>query len=78
MLFVFSTPVFADSFDVSFNDDKFTTGDAMVISGQISEMGMPIIAMSIFDPDGKILSANNLEIVDYTFGKSIQIGRAHV
>ena len=73
MLFVFSTPVFADSFDVSFNDDKFTTGDAMVISGQISEMGMPIIAMSIFDPDGKILSANNLEIVDYTFGKSIPL-----
>jgi len=68
---VFSTPVFADSFDVSFNNNNFQTGDVLEISGQIFEMGMPIIAMSIFDPDEKILSANNLEIVDDSFEKSI-------
>ena len=32
------------------------------ISGEILDYGMPIIAMSVYDPDGKILSANNLEI----------------
>ncbi len=33
---------------------------------------MPIIAMSIYDPDGKILSANNLEILPQkTFSKTI-------
>jgi len=70
---IFSTPVFADSFDVGFNNNNFQTGDILEISGQIFEMGMPIIAMSIFDPDGKILSANNLEIIDDSFEKSIQL-----
>jgi len=65
--------VFADSFDVGFNNNNFQTGDILEISGQIFEMGMPIIAMSIFDPDGKILSANNLEIIDDSFEKSIQL-----
>jgi len=70
---LFSTPVFADSFDVSLNNEEFQTGDVLEISGQIFEMGMPIIAMSVFDPDGKILSANNLEIVDNSFEKYISL-----
>ena len=70
---LFSTPVFADSFDVSFNNEEFQTGDVLEISGQIFEMGMPIIAMSVFDPDGKILSANNLEIIDNSFEKSLTL-----
>ena len=33
---------------------------------------MPVIAMSVYDPDGKIISANNLEISsEQTFGKTI-------
>lgn len=67
----FVIPAFADSFDVTFNADNFQTGDTVVVSGEIFEMGMPIIAMSVYDPDGKILSANNLEITNGTFSKSI-------
>ena len=37
-------------------------GDSLIISGEIIEIGMPVIAMSIYDPDSKIVSVNNLEI----------------
>ena len=64
--------VFADSFNVAFNKDNFQTGETLVISGQIIDFGMPVIAMSIFDPDGKILSANNLDLSsDGSFSKSL-------
>ncbi|WP_428324749.1 tetratricopeptide repeat protein [Nitrosopumilus sp.] len=66
--------VFADSFNVSFNKDSFQTGDTLVISGQIIDFGMPVIAMSIFDPDGNILSANNLDLSsDGSFSKTIPL-----
>ena len=66
--------VFADSFNVSFNKDNYQTGDTLVISGQIIDFGMPVIAMSVFDPDGKIISANNLELSsDGSFSKAISL-----
>ncbi|KFM17207.1 hypothetical protein AAA799D11_00261 [Marine Group I thaumarchaeote SCGC AAA799-D11] len=66
--------VFADSFNVSFNKDGYQTGDTLVISGQIIDFGMPVIAMSVFDPDGKILSANNLDLSsDGSFSKTITL-----
>ena len=47
-------------------------GDTLVVSGTIVDFGMPIVAMIVYDPDGKILSANNLEISsDGSFSKSI-------
>ena len=64
--------VFADSFNVNFNQDNYQTGDTLVISGQIIDFGMPVIAMSVFDPDEKIISANNLELSsDGSFSKTI-------
>ncbi|ABX12247.1 tetratricopeptide repeat protein [Nitrosopumilus maritimus] len=66
--------VFADSFNVSFNQDSYQTGDTLVISGQIIDFGMPVIAMSIFDPDEKILTANSLELSsDGSFSKTIPL-----
>ena len=64
--------VFADSFDANFDKIFYNKGDSLTISGEILDFGMPIIAMSVFDPDGKILSANNLEITpEKTFSKTI-------
>ena len=63
--------VFAESFTVIFDKPVYSSGDSITVSGEILEFGMPVIAMSIYDPDGKILSANNLEISpDKTFSKS--------
>nr|WP_148704116.1 tetratricopeptide repeat protein [Nitrosopumilus piranensis] len=64
--------VFADLFNVNFDKSSYHTGDSLVISGQIVDFGMPVIAMSIFDPAGKILSANNVELSsDGSFSKTI-------
>ncbi|MFB5636655.1 MAG: tetratricopeptide repeat protein [Nitrosopumilus sp.] len=66
--------VFADTFSVSFDKELYDLGDSLTVSGQILELGMPVIAMSIYDPDGKILSANSLEITpEQTFSKTIQL-----
>ena len=54
--------MFADSFIVDLDKAAYFLGDSLTVSGEILEYGMPVIAMSIHDPDGKILSANNLEI----------------
>ena len=71
--FVFSE-VFADSFVLDFDKTQYNQGESLTISGEILDFGMPIIAMSIYDPDGKILSANNLEITaDKTFSKTINL-----
>lgn len=76
MLAVFSsvifTEVFADPLIVNFDKEFYDFGDSLIISGEIQEIRMPVIAMSIYDPDGKILSANNLEISsEKTFDKTI-------
>lgn len=69
---VIFTEVFADSLIVNFDKEFYDLGDSLTISGEIPEIGMPVIAMSIYDPDGKILSANNLEISpEKTFDKTI-------
>ena len=68
------TDVFADSFDVSFDKQVYSTGDLLTISGKISDFGMPVIAMKIYDPEGKILSANSLQIISQkTFTKTITL-----
>ena len=76
MLAVFSfmifTDVYADPLIVNFDKRFYDLGDSLTVSGEIQEIGMPVIAMSIYDPEGKILSANNLEISsEKTFDKTI-------
>jgi len=53
---------YADTISVEFDKEEYTIGDSLSVSGQISDFSMPVIAFSVFDPDGKILSANNLEL----------------
>jgi tetratricopeptide (TPR) repeat protein len=66
--------VFADSLIVSFDEEFYNLGDSLTINGEIPNVGMPVIAMSIYDPDGKILSANNLEITsENTFSKTLSL-----
>ncbi len=71
----FVSNVFAESeILVEFNQDGYQTGDSLTISGHIPEVTMPVIAMSVFDPDGTILSANNIEIdSENTFSKTIML-----
>ncbi len=69
---VIFTEVFADSLIINFDKQFYDLGDSLTVSGEVIEVVMPIIAMSIYDPDGKILSANNLEISsEKTFSKTI-------
>ena len=68
------TDAFADSFNVNFDKQFYDFGDPLIVSGEILDGNMPVIAMSIYDPDGKILSANNLEItINQTFTKTISL-----
>lgn len=56
---------------------EYFTDDTMVVSGYIEDWKMPVVAMSVFDPDGEILSANNVEIdEDGTFTKVITLDSA--
>ena len=68
-----SSNVHADSFVVTLDNLSPEIGDTLLISGEIIDFSMPIIAMSVYDPDGKILSANNLEISSNSFSKSISL-----
>ena len=48
----------------------YVTGDMLIVSGFVEEKKMPIIAMRVYDPDGIILSANNVELEeDNSFSK---------
>ena len=68
------TDAFADSFNANFDKEFYDLGDTLIVSGEILDVSMPVIAMSIYDPDGKIISANNLEITtENTFDKSISL-----
>ena len=64
-------PTFGETvITVTLNQDEYQTGDLLEISGSVSELSMPVIAMSIYDPDGTILVANNLDIdADNNFSK---------
>lgn len=78
VLTIFSTviinEVFAENFSLEFDKSLYRVGDSLIFSGSISDVGMPIIAVSVFDPDGQILSANNIEISsEQTFSKTISL-----
>ena len=53
-----------DSIIVETDSKEYFSGDILLISGHVEEKKMPVIAMRVFDPEGGILSANNLEIED--------------
>lgn len=54
--------------------DKSTyqVGESLIISGNVEEKKMPVAALRLFNPEGEILLANNLELEDdSTFSKTI-------
>lgn len=60
---IMGLPAFGETtISVNFNQPEYQTGDLMEISGSVSDLSMPVIALSVYDPDGNILVANNLEI----------------
>jgi hypothetical protein len=72
--FTFISEVFGDGILVEFDKPEYSTGDTLILSGSIPEFSMPIVAVSIYDPTGKILSANNLELdTDGNFSKIISL-----
>ena len=65
-----------DSSGITVSPDKesYETGDLLVISGHVEVKKMPILALRIFDPNGSILSANNVEIEeDNSFSKMVSL-----
>jgi len=74
LLPVVLSPSFADSILIEFDKLEYHTGDSMMISGHLLDFKLPVIALSLYDPNGKILSANNV-IIDSngTFSKIISL-----
>lgn len=71
-----TVPVFGDEVWVVVETDKtqYSTGESLVITGYIIERKMPVIAMSVYDPDGVILSANSVELeADDSFTKTVSL-----
>ena len=65
---------FADSILLDFDKPEYHSGDSMVISGYVLDFKMPEMGVSIYDPNGIILSANNLDIdSDGFFSKTITL-----
>ena len=65
---------FATDILVEFDKSEYNTGDELTLTGFIPEFTMPIVAVSIYDPSGAILSANNLEIdQDGLFSKTFSL-----
>lgn len=68
------SPSFADSILIEFDKLEYHTGDSMIVSGHLLDFKMSVIALSLYDPDGKILSANNVIInSNGTFSKIIPL-----
>ena len=56
------------------NNSEYNTGDEMIISGFVKEKKMPVVALQIFDPNGNILSANQVNLnEDNSFSKTISL-----
>ncbi len=71
-LSAFISESYAETILVEFDKPEYNTGEKLTISGQVTEFSMPIIAISIYDPNDQILSANNLELdSEGKFSKSI-------
>jgi len=72
VLFSITTSAYADGIFVEFDKSEYHTGDSLTVTGYVAELKMPVIAMSIFDPSGTILSANSVEIEpDGLFSKTL-------
>ncbi len=58
----------------STDKSSYTTGELLFFSGEVEEKRMPILALRVYDPNGIILSANNVEVnEDNSFSKMISL-----
>ncbi|MDX1441326.1 MAG: tetratricopeptide repeat protein, partial [Nitrosopumilaceae archaeon] len=65
---------FAEEILIAFDKSEYDTGEILTLSGTILDFSMPIVAVSIYDPDGQILSANNIELDEEgNFSKSFSL-----
>ena len=76
----FTLPAFAEenfvepTVHVETDKLEYEIGEIVTISGLVEEKKMPVVAMRIYDPDGSIVSANQIEIEeDSTFSKIISL-----
>lgn len=73
------TQVFVDVYaDVgiiaSTDKPSYKTGELLFFSGEVEEKKMPVLAIRVYDPNGIILSANNVEInEDNSFSKMFSL-----
>jgi tetratricopeptide (TPR) repeat protein len=81
ILSILFSPAFAeenieDTPIVLVDTDKlvYKIGDSMIVSGLVEEKKMPVVALSIYNPDGGIISANQIDLEDDdTFSKIISL-----
>ena len=76
----FTLPAFAEenfvepTVHVETDKLEYEIGEIVTISGLVEEKKMPVVAMRIYDPDGSIVSANQIELEeDSTFSKIISL-----
>lgn len=70
----FAQDTIGNSIILETDREEYHTGDVMIISGFVETKKMPVVALKIFNPDGGILSANQVEIqADNTFSKTIDL-----
>ncbi|MCJ8306531.1 MAG: tetratricopeptide repeat protein [Nitrosopumilus sp.] len=58
---------------VTLDSKNYNTGQILNIQGSVLDVKMPVIALTIHDPDGKTLQASNLDITNNTFVKTIPL-----
>jgi len=71
---IFAEEIIDDNPSLILKTDKSTyeIGESLIISGNVEERKMPVAALRLFNPQGEILLANNLELEDNnTFSKTI-------
>ena len=72
--FIFAEKIINDNPSLILKTDKSTyqIGESLIISGIVEEKKMPVAALRLFNPQGEILLANNLELEDDdTFSKTV-------
>ena len=72
---LFLVDVYADDGIIGSTDKlSYKTGELLFFSGEVEEKRMPVLALRVYDPNGIILSANNVEInEDNSFSKMISL-----
>lgn len=70
----FAQETTGNSIIIETDREEYHTGENMIISGFVETRKMPVVAIKIFNPDGGILSANQIDLqADNTFNKTIAL-----